>query len=531
MRHKTVLAALAALIIAPLVWSGPAQTPKPATRSLSLADCIRKALEGNLDLAIEALNPEMDSASAAVAREKFLPEFGLSSNYLDQDIPSSWGVEGPTIKTKMDYYQLGVTQRTPLGTELDLSLSTRKTDTSRAYTTVNPAYFSEFRLNLRQPLLRDFGFRANRYESIKARRQLDMSEAALKSTLLKTVYGVEEAYWNLYYARESLRVLEMSLAQSRETLKRNEDATRIGTKSAVEVLSAETEVAGYEDRVLSARLQVEKTENRLKSLLNMPVAGAAAGAQPAPEEAPLTIVPTDEPRAEKRAVTYEDARATALAERPELARTDAMMANAATDIGYFRNQLLPRLDLNFSLWSPGQSGIKYIFQDNNPLTGIVIDTIYGSRGQSFRDVWKMAYNNLSFNFTLTLPLSNFVSRAGLARARLAQDQARLQLEKERQTIDVEVMEAVKDLEASATKIETSARYRGLMEKRVQAETQRYDLGLVGSEWLFTYQRNLAQAKSDEIRAVIDYKIALAALDKAMGTTIRAKGLKFKEYEF
>ena len=531
MRHKTVLAALAALIIVPLVWSGPAQTPKPATRTLSLADCIRRALEGNLDLAIEALNPEMDSASITVAREKFLPEFGLSSNYLDQDIPSSWGVEGPTIKTKMDYYQLGVTQRTPLGTELDLSLSTRKTDTSRAYTTVNPAYFSEFRLNLRQPLLRDFGFRANRYESIKARRQLDMSGAALKSTLLKTVYGVEEAYWNLYYARESLRVLEMSLAQSRETLKRNMDAARIGTKSAVEVLSAETEVAGYEDRILSARLQVEKTENRLKSLLNMPVAGAAAGAQPAPEEPPLTIVPTDEPRAEKRAVTYEDALATALAERPELARTDAMMANAATDIGYFRNQLLPRLDLNFSLWSPGQSGIKYIFQDNNPLTGIVIDTIIGSRGQSFRDVWKMAYNNLSFNFTLTLPLSNFVSRAGLARARLAQDQARLQLDKERQTIEVEVMEAVKDLEASATKIETSARYRGLMEKRVQAETQRYDLGLVGNEWLFTYQRNLAQAKSDEIRAVIDYKIALAALDKVMGTTIRAKGLKFKEYEF
>ena len=531
MRHKAVLAALAALIIGPLVWSGLAQTPKPATRSLSLADCIRKALEGNLDLAIEALNPEMDSASAAEAREKFLPEFGLSSNYLDQDIPSSWGVEGPTIKTKMDYYQLGVTQRTPLGTELGLSLFTRKTDTSRAYTTVNPAYFSEFRLNLRQPLLRDFGFRANRYESIKAGRQLDMSEAALKSTLLQTIYGVEEAYWNLYYARESLRVLEMSLAQSRETLKRNEEAARIGTKSAVEVLSAETEVAGYEDRVLSARLQVEKTENRLKSLLNMPVAGAAAGVAAVSGEDLVSIIPADEPQAAKHAVTYEEALATALAERPELARTDAMMANAATDIGYFRNQLLPRLDLNFSLWSPGQSGIKYIFQDNNPLTGIIIDTIYGSRGQSFRDVWKMAYNNLSLNVTLALPLSNFVSRAGLARARLAQDQARLQLDKERQTIEIEVMEAVKDLEASATKIETSARYRGLMEKRVQAETQRYDLGLVGSEWLFTYQRNLAQAKADEIRAVIDYKIALAALDKAMGTTIRTKSLKFKGYEF
>lgn len=527
MRHKAIRAALAAVIIAPLVWSGPAQAPKPETRSLSLADCIRKALEANVDLAIEALNPEMDSASVAEAREKYLPEFGLGTNFLNQDLPSSWGLEGPTIKTKMDYYQFGVTQRTPLGTELDLGLSTRKTDTSRAYPIVNPAYYSEFRLNLTQPLLRDFGPKANRYPSIKARRQLDVSEAALKTTLLLTVYSVEEAYWNLYYARESLRVLEMSLAQSRETLKRNEEAARIGTKSAVEVLSAETEVAGYEDRILSARLQLERTENRLKSLLNLPVAGAEAGS----EKDLFSIVPSDKPEAGKRAVTFEDALAAALAERPELLRTDALIANAATDVGYYKNQLLPRLDLNLSLWSPGQSGVKYVYLDDNPLTGVVIDTIIGSRGQSFKDMFKMAYNNIQLSATLSVPLSNLISRAGLARARLAQDQARLQLEKERKAIEIEVTNAVKDLEASAMRIETSARYRELMEKRVQAETQRYDLGLVGSEWLFTYQRNLAQAKADEIRAVIDYRIALAALDKAMGTTIRSKGLKFKGYDF
>jgi outer membrane protein len=522
MRRTLLRAALAAVIVAPLVWSGPAQAPRPETRSLSLADCIRQALEANIDLAIEALNPEMNSASVSEAREKYLPEFGLSSSYLNQDIPSSWGLEGPTIKTKMDYYQFGVTQRTPLGTELDLGLSTRKTDTSRSYPIVNPAYYSEFRLDLRQPLLRDFGFKANRYQSIKARHQLDASEAALKTTLLQTIYNVEEAYWNLYYAKESLEVLEMSLARSRETLRRNEEAARIGTRSAVEVLSAETEVAGYEDRVLSARLQIEKTENRLKSLLNIPVADVAAG---------RAIVPSDRPEAVKRAITFEEALATALAERPEVAAADALIANAATDVGYYKNQLLPRLDLQFSLWYPGQSGVKYIYLDDNPITGTVIDTIIGSRGQSFKDIWKMAYNNVSLYATLSLPLSNLVSRAALARARLAQDQGRLQLEKERLAIELEVTNAIKDLDASAMRIETSARYRELMEKRVQAETQRYDLGLVGSEWLFTYQRNLAQAKADEIRAVIDYKIALAALDRAMGTTIRTKGLKFKGYDF
>ena len=534
MRHNVFRAALAAVLIAPLAWGGPSQSPKSETLSLSLADCLRKALEANLDLAIEAANPEMDAASVAEAREKYLPEFALGSNYLNQNVPSSWGLEGPTIKTMMDYYRFGVVQRTPLGTEIDLGIYTRKTDTSRAYPIVNPAYYSEFRLSLTQPLLRDFGFKASRYQSAKARRQLDASEAALKATLLQTLYGVEEAYWNYYYARENLRVLEMSLVQSRETLKRNQEAARVGTKSAIEVLSAETEVAGYEASVLSARLQVEKAENGLKALLNMPVAGAAAGtagASSVPAESPVSIIPSDKPEAEKRTVSFDEALATALAERPELARTEAALASATTDVAYYGNQMLPRLDLNFSLWSPGQSGVKYVYLDDNPLTGVVIDTIVGSRGESFKDVFKIAYKNVSFDVTMTLPLSNVISRAALARARLARDQARLQMDKERQTIEVEVMDAVKDLEASAQRIETSARYRELMEKRVMAETQRYDLGLVGSEWLFTYQRNLAQAKADEIRAVIDYKIALAALDKAMGVTIKTKGLKFKGYDF
>jgi len=504
-------------------------SPRPLR--LALAECIRQALEANLDLRIEVLNPDMDEASASLTRERFLPQFQVNSFYLNQDIPSTWGVEGPTVSTERDYYAFALSQRIPTGTEVSLSLYTQKTDTSRAFTTVNPSYYSEFRLGLTQPLLRGFGPKINRYETIKAERQFDMSVATLKSTLLQTIYSVEEAYWNLYYARESLRVLEQSLDQSREMLRRNQEAARIGTKSAIEVLSAEAQAAGYENGILTARLQVQKMENRLKSLLNIPVEGEAGGAAAEAWQEIAAVIPTDRPEVEKRYLTYEEALRTALAERPEIKRTESLMANAASDVGYSKNQLLPQLDLNFSFWFPGQSGVRYIFQDDNPLTGIIMDKVVGSRGQSIKDILKGTYQNLSVDVTLTVPLANFFSKAGLARAKLAQDQANLQLEKEQKAIEVEVLEAIKDLETSARKIETSARYRDLVEKQVAAETQRYELGLVGSEWLFTYQKNLSQAKADEIRAIIDYKIALAGLDKAMGTTLKTKALKFKEYAF
>jgi len=502
------------------------QAPAGAPENLTLAECLAKALKANLDLSIEAFNPEMADASLAETRERYLPQFTLQTYYQDLDTPSTWGVEGPTVKTNEDYFYFRVQQNIPLGTTLNLSVFSRRTDTSRAFTTINPSYSSRISFDLTQPLLRNFGTKVNRYQTIRADRQRDISLSTLKTTLLQTIFSVEQAYWNLAYSREYLRVQELSLAQSREAFKKIQEAVRIGSKSSIDLLKAETEVANYEDGVLSARASVEKQENALKALLNMPVGPAAAVAA-----AFGSIIPSDKPVVEKRSVAFEEAMRTALAERPELARYESQAANAALDIGYYKNQLLPQLDLRFSYWNPGQSGVKFLYENDNFLSGNIIGKVVGSRADSIRDLFKKAYKNLALTLDLTVPLASFLSRANLAKARLAEEQARLQLEKERKAIEVEVLEAVKDLETNARKIESSTRYRQLMEKQVEAETERYELGLASSEWLFDYQRRLASAKANEIRAVIDYKIALAKIDKAMGTTLRSKGLRFRDYEF
>ena len=41
--------------------------------SLSLEDCILKAMKSNLNLAVEVLNPELADASVSLAKEQFLP--------------------------------------------------------------------------------------------------------------------------------------------------------------------------------------------------------------------------------------------------------------------------------------------------------------------------------------------------------------------------------------------------------------------------------------------------------------------------
>jgi outer membrane protein TolC len=193
--------------------------------------------------------------------------------------------------------------------------------------------------------------------------------------------------------------------------------------------------------------------------------------------------------------------------------------------------MLPKLDLDFRLWYPGQSGKRFFYLNNNPLTGIIVDTIEGNRLDSFDDIFKGRYRNWEVRLTLDIPLKNIFSQAGLARAKIEEDQRLVEQEKLNQTIHYEVLDAIKTLKHSRNRIKSTARYRELMEQRLDAEEQRYELGLVSNEWLLQYQRQLTSAKAQEVSALTNYKIAVARLEKAMGTNLSKKNIHFRDYDF
>jgi len=505
----------------PIGFSQEQKSAKPA-RTMTLKECLAAALANNLDLSIEAINPGISEASISESKEKYIPEFSLSYNKQDLNQPGTWGVEGASVASKSDQYSFGLSQRIVTGAEVSLLFLNSQTNTSRAFTLINPSYFSNFRLNLTQPLLKGFGPKVNRIDTLKALIQRDQSVSGLKAQLIQTVYDVEDAYWNLYSAIENVKVQENSLEQSRAILRKNQEGVRIGTKSALEILSSEAEVAQYEDSLVSARSALEQSETRLRKILNLPSDSPAAFG---------SLAPADIPVIEKKAITYDEALAVASRERPEIAQTEKDVETSALDVSYSRNQLLPQLDLTFSTWSPGQSGIKYIYDNNNPFTGNVIGKIEGSRADALKEAFKRTYKNWSLNLNLTVPFSTIFSRSNLAKAKMHEEQTRLRLERQKQAIAYEVAEAIKELQNAERKIASSAASRELQEKRVAAELQRYQLGLGTIEWLLSYQRQLTNAKTTEIRAIIDYKLATAKLDMAMGTTLKSKGLKFRDYEF
>ncbi len=499
------------------------QEPKIEKIELSLRDSILKALEGNLDIKVQAINPEISEVSVTQAREIFLPQMNLSYFNQNSNVVGSWGLEGTNYKRDTSRYQFYLTKRIATGGDFYIYYYNTTTDTTRKYNSINPTYNNQVELRLRQPLLKNFGPNINRYDIKRAQNQVDISILDLNNIINEKVFEVERAYWNLVEAHENLKVRQMALEQSNLQLKNTREAVRIGTKSAIDLLSAETEVVNYEGGVLSASTQLETYEDQLKALLNLPPDGT---------DSLTSIVPIDRPTLEKPTIQFDEALEVSLARNPKIVRIERELENSNLAIRYQRNQLLPQLDLNLNLSYWGQGGVRFLYQDDNPLSNVIVGQEESTRWDAFKEILRGKYPDLRISLDMNIPFESLFSRAGLARAKLEEEKSLLDKERQEKAVYYELLGIFKTLHNREQEMASKTRYREMMEKKVEVEEQRYRLGLVqSSEWLFRYQRDLADAKTGEIRVLIQYKIAVSQLEKTMGISLEKKNLTFGNYEF
>jgi outer membrane protein TolC len=70
--------------------------------------------------------------------------------------------------------------------------------------------------------------------------------------------------------------------------------------------------------------------------------------------------------------------------------------------------------------------------------------------------------------------------------------------------------------------------RELAEKKLEAEQKKLKVGLSTNYVVLQHQRDLSNARSSELRAIIDYNLSLANLDKAMGTSLKNKNIRLSK---
>lgn len=490
-----------------------------ASLSLSLEACILRALKDNLRVSVEVYNPEIAQASVTRAKEMFLPRLDLSYANRHTENPSYWWLEVAEV-TKSDYADAAVSlvQQIPTGGRLSLSLNSYRSETNAGFQLINPRYGSSLQLDFTQPLLRGFGFKVSRRDILVAENNLEMSRSQLRSVLMDTIYSVQEAYWNLTYAIENLKVKQQSLKLAQDLLAKNRKEVEVGKLAPIEVLNAEAVVATREADILQAEALVKRNEDILKNILNIAEKEALVG---------VRIIPLDKPTFVKKEITLEQALAVATANRPDLKISQISISNNELNLSVAKNQMLPGLDLQLSYWSPGLSGDRILYLNDNPFLGIIIGKEKGSAVDSVRDALKFLYQNWSVGLTLSIPLSSVFTRAEYLRAKMELEKSRLELENLEKQVLLEVRDALREIETSAKRVEAYRAARELAEKRLQAEEKKMDVGLTTNYFVLEYQEALANARSNELKALVDYNLAWAKLERAMGISLENRNIRIE----
>jgi outer membrane protein TolC len=493
---------------------------KKSELTLTLEDSIVRALRNNLNVAAEVINPGLASATLSQARQMYTPtlQFDLSGNRYEQ--LSTWSLQSAgTYVNRSTSVQTTILQRIPMGGTLQASLSYDYSKNNQLFKSYNPSYTSRLNFVLTQPLLKNFGWTVSRREIVVAQNNLEVSRSQFKTVLIETVYNVEAAYWNLVYAVENLKTLQQALESGRDLLAKTKREVQVGTKAPIEVLNAETTVARREADILQAEASVKRNQDQLQTLLNLGVD---------PEARAKDIVPSDRPELQPFAITFEEAYARAMARRPDLEVAKATIETKSVNFRYAKNQRLPQLDLQLVKMSPGISGQQYIYDPDNPFAPPT-EGDPGSSGAAFRDSLKFLYNNWTAGVTLTIPFGDVISKAGYAYAKLDLEQAQARLKTREQQVFLEVSDAVRTLETAAKSVDAYRIARELAEKQLEAEMKKLNVGMSTNYFVLTYQDALASARSMELRALVDYKVALANIAKVTGSTLEERDITLTDY--
>jgi outer membrane protein TolC len=518
MRKRAIkFLAVAVLLCSAFSW---AQEKKEDVLALTLEDTIIRTLKNNYGVAIQVLSPEIDSLAISRAKEIFLPSlsFGFNTRSTRSASYSFLDASENVITDRLDY-NAQVSQLLPIGGTLSASLSNYRNDTNRNFQTINPSYGSTLRFDFQQPLLRSFGMKMTRYNILISQNNYEISENDLEATVADIINSVTQAYWNLSYSIETLKVRQQALDLARDLLAKNQRAVEVGTLAPIEILSAQAEVATREADILSAEADVKNNEDRLRTIINLPEAEMKMA---------LPIKPLDSPKFVEQQIDVDEALMTALQNRPELKSIKVTLRNQDLSVSYAKNQLLPNLSLTASYYSPGISGDQVIYDNNNPLTGKIIGVVPGGIKGALDDAFGFKYKNWAVGLSMDIPLSSVFSRAAYAQAKVSLEQATLRLKNQEQTIYLEIRNGVRSVETNYKRVQSYKVARELADKKLQAEEEKLRVGLSTNFIVLTYQRDLSNARSSELRAIVDYIISVASLEKAMGVSLKNQNISINQ---
>ena len=493
------------------------QAEQGITRRLSMNDAVEMALEQNLTIQVERLNPQLQDLSIATVRAAWTPTLSTTFQNNDQQRPSSTQLDGGAISTYTTAFSndIGISQLTKWGGNYNVSWNSSTQSTSNFFTSFNPSVRSTINFNYSQPLLRNFKIDNARQQLLISTKNREISDVQLRETIVSTVRQVKNAYWQLSYAIASLAVQQQSLELAKESLRNNQIRVEVGTMAPIDIVEAQAEVARNEETVIVAESNIEEAEDGLRALIMDPVT---------PNFWNINLEPTDTPLLQTREIDIDAAVRNALSKRTDLSRVRKNLENVDVNIRYYKNQTLPDVNFQMNYSAQGVGGTK--LTRDSFFGGNVINSVSKGYGSVLGDVFTSDFPTWTFGFTVGYPIGTSTADVNLVRSRLQRRQTETQIKSTELQVAGEVRRVGREVNTNLKRVDATGSARQLAEQRLEAEQKKFAVGMSTSFLVFQAQRDLAQARNNELGAILDYNRAIVDFDAVQEASLTGGGGSF-----
>ncbi|NUM33592.1 MAG: TolC family protein [Candidatus Brocadiae bacterium] len=458
--------------------------------SLSMKDCLLRALKFNLDLEIEGYNPKIREFDIRLAKSVFDPAFTSSFGISEAESESSADLKTVYNVRSVDF-QMGIAKKHLLGGTVGLSYGIGYSKQMHIGAGGrNPSWQHNVSLQFTQPLLRNLGIEVNQLEIQMAEKEKDQAFYSFQNKVITVLSDVQTAYWNLVNAIANYELQRKSLELAENLYKITLARIKAGSLAAADILEAERNVASKQDSLILAEKAIYDAEDRLKQLIH-----------------PLDLkyyqdvrmIPTEVYVFKKFDMDFESILKQAFLDRPDLLGNKLALENTVLNIEKNKNQLLPKLDLSSEL---GYKGV----------------------GTASSEGWdKMKDGDMfswSVQLSLEIPLGNRAASSRYMQSLLLRKQAIAQYKKLESLVITELRSAIRELSTTMQRVETAQRTRELAEKQLANEENKFRAGIIALFQVQDTEQKLTVARINESNALLDYQRAIVQLEKAKGTILK-----------
>ncbi len=428
--------------------------------------------------------------------------------------PNQFITGAPTLIQNTNIYNFQYQQGFQTGTTFSVGFQNTRVTTNSFRSGYSPELQTNARAQITQHLLNGFGPGVNRRFIAQAINNRRITDSAFRQQLLFTVNQVENIYWALVSAYESVESAQRALDQSTQVAADNRKQLEIGTLAPLDVLNADNQVAQDKQTLITAQSNLEYQQLVMKQAITRNLNDPTLSGAP--------VIPTDRvslAEMPEETAGVEDLVRQAYQNRPEIEQAVLNLKNDQITLRGVKNGLLPVVDVYGFYGSTtlgGAANPNCSVLANGP-EGCAITP--GNYGDVFTGLFKGNTPDRAVGVNINIPLRNRTAQSLQSRSLLEFRQDQLKLQQIYTQIRIGVINGQYALTNDRASVQAALATREYNTQALDAEKKKFKFGASTTALVLQQERNLAAAENTVTSALATYAKDRASLEQVLANTL------------